>query len=64
MSEELEEVMEKGLRKGLRQGREEGRQEERQQTALSALKEGLSLQTVSKITNLPISELEKLKREL
>ncbi len=47
---------EQGLRKGMQEGV--------QQTALNALRMGLSLQDVSKITNLSISELENIKSQL
>jgi predicted transposase/invertase (TIGR01784 family) len=64
MGEELAEVKEEGIQEGLQQGMQEGMQQERQQTALNALKMGLSLQDVSKITSLPISELEEIKSRL
>lgn len=56
MDEELAEVKEEGLQQGM--------QQERQQTALNALKKGFSLQDISEITNLPISELEEMKSRL
>ncbi|MDR1739470.1 MAG: hypothetical protein LBR45_01765 [Bacteroidales bacterium] len=60
----LEQGMQRGLQQGLQKGLHQGMQQEKQQTAFNALKEGLPLQTVSKITNLPISELEAMKNRL
>jgi predicted transposase/invertase (TIGR01784 family) len=43
---------------------EEGLEKGIQQTAFNALKKGFSLEDISEITNLPISELEKMKSQL
>ncbi len=56
--------MQQGIQQGIQQGMQQGMQHERQQAAVNALKEGLSLQIVSKITNLSISELEEIKNGL
>ncbi len=42
-------------------GIEQGKKDSVRQIALNALREGLSMQVVSKITNLPLSEIEKIK---
>ncbi len=56
MGEEIAEVKENSLQQGLQQGL--------QQTALNALRKGFSLQDISEITNLSISELEEIKSRL
>jgi predicted transposase/invertase (TIGR01784 family) len=53
-----------GVEDGMQRGLLQGMQQERQQTALNALKMGLSLQDISKITNLSLSELEEIKSQL
>jgi predicted transposase/invertase (TIGR01784 family) len=64
MTGHYDDGLEEGMQRGLQQGMQQGMQRERQQTALNALKMGLSLQDVSKITSLSISELEELKSQL
>ncbi|WP_288226802.1 hypothetical protein, partial [uncultured Enterococcus sp.] len=44
-----------------RVAREEGRMEEKKETALSLLKIGLSLDEISTVTGLTLSEIEKLR---
>lgn len=48
--------------KGKEEGRQEGRQEEKTETALNMLKDGLSLETISKYTGLSIKEIEALRK--
>ncbi len=64
MTGHYDDGVEDGMQRGLQKGLEQGIQQGMQQTALNALKMGLSLQDVSKITSLPISEIEELKSQL
>ncbi len=48
----------------IRGERKEGKVEERRQIATEMLKEGLSMELITKITKLAISEIENLKKNL
>ena len=52
----INEGMEKGMKKGLQQGREE----ERMSNARAMKREGISSETISRITGLPLQEVEQL----
>ena len=54
--------MAKGLAKGLEKGREEGMEEEKIATALRLLSMGLSEEQVSTATELPLEEIQKLRK--
>ena len=56
-----EEGIDTALEKGLKQGREEGEMEMSLKIARQMLQAGISVEEVSKMTFLPISEVEKLK---
>jgi predicted HTH domain antitoxin len=43
---------------------EEGRQENRRENAIAALREGVSLDLIMRITGLSLEELEKLRKSL
>jgi predicted transposase/invertase (TIGR01784 family) len=60
----LQEGLQKGLHKGRQEGLQEGRQGEKLEIARSALREGLSAETVSKLTGLPLEEIQRLAAEL
>jgi predicted transposase/invertase (TIGR01784 family) len=53
-----------GMRQGIQQGVQQGIQQGVQSTALNALKNGISIDIVSKITNLPVAEIEQLQKQL
>jgi predicted transposase/invertase (TIGR01784 family) len=55
-------TLEEGRTEGRIEGIEIGRQQEAQQIALNALKRGYSIKEVSALTDLPISEIEKLQK--
>ena len=57
-----EEGMAKGLAKGLEKGREEGMEKEKIATALRLLSMGLSEEQVSTATELPLEEIQKLRK--
>ena len=54
--------MEKGLAKGLEKGREEGMEKEKLSTARRLLSMGLSEEQVSTTTELPLEEIQKLRK--
>lgn len=58
--EELRTVIEKGLR----QGRESGREEAKEETAIEALREGLDIKLVAKISKLSLEKVKSLKEKL
>ncbi len=62
--EGLEKGREEGREEGRLQGREEGRQKTKQDLIKSMIKEGVSITTVSKITNWPEKKIQKLKNNL
>jgi predicted transposase/invertase (TIGR01784 family) len=51
-------------KEGRLEGRQEGRQEERQEVALKALRENLPLETVARLTGLPLAEVKQLAAKL
>ncbi len=60
----LEEGEKKGVRKGVKKGVRKGIKKGIKDTALKALQEGLSIETIAKITGLATKEIEKLEQEL
>ena len=54
------EGLEMGYEKGMERGIEKGIEKNKIETALSALKLGLSIEQIATITGLPRSEIEKL----
>ena len=60
ISEGMEKGLEKGMEKGLRQGLEQGREEERARNARAMKAEGISAETISRITGLPLQVIEHL----
>jgi hypothetical protein len=54
------EIIEKGLHQGREEGREEGRGETQQMIARKMLQEGMSPETVSRLTGLTIDQLPQL----
>ena len=57
-----EEGMAKGMEKGLEKGREEGMEKEKIATARRLLSMGLSEEQVSTATELPLEEIQKLRK--
>ena len=58
----LEKGREEGMAKGLEKGREEGMEKEKISTARRLLSMGLSEEQVSKATELPLEEIQKLRK--
>ncbi len=54
----------KGIQLGRKEGIREGMQKGIVKTAIELLKEGSSVEFVSKVTKLPIREIEKLKQNI
>lgn len=53
----------KGMKKGLTLGAEIGKQENNKKIALRMLKHGMDVNTIQTITELPLEEVEKLKKQ-
>jgi predicted transposase/invertase (TIGR01784 family) len=53
-----------GEQKGRLEGEQKGRLEERQEVALKALRENLPLETVARLTDLPLAEVQQLAAKL
>ena len=62
MAKGMEKGMAKGLAKGLEKGREEGMEKEKISTARRLLSMGLSEEQVSTATELPLEEIQKLRK--
>ena len=62
MAKGMEKGMAKGLAKGLEKGREEGMEKEKIATARRLLSMGLSEEQVSTATELPLEEIQKLRK--
>ena len=58
----LERGREEGMAKGLEKGREEGMEKEKISTARRLLSMGLSEEQVSTATELPLEEIQKLRK--
>ena len=58
----LEKGREEGMVKGLEKGREEGMEKEKISTARRLLSMGLSEEQVSTATELPLEEIQKLRK--
>ena len=61
---EKEEGRREGLQQGIQQGIQQGMQDERTKIALNLLKENIDINVISKVTNLTIEEINKLKKEI
>ena len=61
--EGLREGKEEGLREGKKEGKEEGLREGKYEIARTSLAEGFSVLVVSKITSLPIADVQKIADE-
>ncbi len=59
-----EEGRKQGKEEGRKQGKEEGMQKAKQELIKNMIKEGVSITTVSKITNWPEKKIQKLKNNL
>jgi predicted transposase/invertase (TIGR01784 family) len=55
--------LEEGLKKGLKEGREDGEIQKAQKVALKMLREGFDRDTICRLTELSISELEGFANE-
>ena len=55
---------EEGMQKGIQKGREEGIQQGMEKTAVAALKEGMAIDLVAKITGLSIEKINELNNEI
>ena len=62
MAKGLEKGREEGMAKGLEKGREEGMEKEKISTARRLLSMGLSEEQVSTATELPLEEIQKLRK--
>jgi predicted transposase/invertase (TIGR01784 family) len=60
----VQQGIQQGVQQGIQQGVQQGIQQGVQSTALNALKNGISIDLVSKITNLPVAEIEQLQKQL
>jgi predicted transposase/invertase (TIGR01784 family) len=60
----LREGIQEGLQKGLQEGKLKGKMEEKKNIAREMLKEGLSMDLITKITGLDHKEVEQIKRDL
>ncbi len=56
--------LQEGLQEGLREGLREGIEKKAKDTAIKLIKKGTSIEEISEITDLPISEIEKIRNEL
>ena len=57
-------LKDEGRREGIKEGREEGRMLEKKDAAINFLKNGASLELISKSLGYSIEELEKMKKEI
>ena len=62
--ETLIEMRKKWENKGVQKGRQEGRKKAIFEIAMQLLEEGLSVEFITKVTKLPINEIEKLASRL
>ncbi len=51
-----------GIKEGRKEGMKEGRQEGKQEIALKMIEQGFTDETIAEITELPISEIRKLRK--
>ena len=63
-AEGIKEGIEQGLEKGIEIGEAKGREEGIMQTAITALKQGISAETVASFTGLSVLEVEALKNKV
>ncbi|MCI6480329.1 MAG: hypothetical protein MSA98_09650, partial [Spirochaetia bacterium] len=62
--EGLKEGIEQGRKEGIEIGEAKGREEGILETAVSALKQGIPVETVASFTGLSVTEVEQLHRDL
>ena len=58
----LDQGMKQGMKQGVQQGMQQGRQQRNEEIALILLAEGMSIEKVAKLAELPEKYLQKLKR--
>ncbi|SHH23589.1 conserved hypothetical protein (putative transposase or invertase), partial [Thermosyntropha lipolytica DSM 11003] len=58
------EGIKEGIERGIREGREQGIQEGIEKAALNALREGLDVKLISRLTGLSVEKIEELKKKL
>ena len=58
-----EEAMERGRAEGMEKGRAEGRIEEKEKFVLSLLTEGMPIETIARIAELPIEKVRAITEE-
>ena len=58
---EIEEAKEEGYEEGIEQGIEQGKEETIKETVINMLKMNINIDTISKVTNLSIDEINKIK---
>ena len=63
-AEGLKEGIEQGRKEGIEIGEAKGREEGILETAVSALKQGIPVETVASFTGLSVTEVEQLHRDL
>ena len=59
----FEESVQKGMEKGMQEGMEKGMEKGKIETAKNALKEGLGIDFIAKITGLDIFKIQQLQEE-
>lgn len=59
-----EEGKEEGIKEGIEKGIEEGKEEEKLRTAKNMLKNRLSIELISGVTELPIEKIKELQKEI
>ena len=57
-------VKREGIAEGIEKGKAEGKAEEKIQNAINALKEGLNVELVARITNLSIEKVNRLREQM
>ncbi|MDR3246837.1 MAG: hypothetical protein LBT50_10440 [Prevotellaceae bacterium] len=62
--EDIQEAMEIVRKEGFEEGFKEGRSEGRLEVAINCLQDGLSVETVSKLTKLSIEQVKGILKEL
>lgn len=60
----LEKGLEQGLEQGLKQGIKQGREEEKYEFVKNSLREGLDIEIIAKITQMPLEIIREIQEEL
>ncbi|MCW2277321.1 Rpn family recombination-promoting nuclease/putative transposase [Heliophilum fasciatum] len=60
----IEKGIEKGRKEGIEEGREKGREEVRKEIAITALNNKFDVETVAKLSHLPLEKVLEIKKEL